>query len=166
MSSINDAIPAYQPGDQPPLPPAITPSMMESLKGTKPWVRFLSILGFIGTGFLVLIGLFSLLGAGFLGSLGNTPLGALPMVLIGSLYLILGFLYMIPTLYLFRYADGIQKALTRDVVGGLEYALKNQKSFWTFVGILAMIVLIIQVLALLVLIIVGVAGLAGLRGLR
>lgn len=166
MSSINDAMPPYQPGVQPPAPPAVTQSMMESLKGTKPWVRFLSILGFIGTGLLVLVGVFLMLGAGFLSSLGNTSLGSLPMIMIGCLYLIIGFLYILPAIYLFRYADGIQKALTRDVVTGLEYALKNQKSFWTFVGVLAMVVLIIQVLAFIVLIIVGVAGLTGLRGLR
>jgi hypothetical protein len=87
---------------QPPAPQAITPAMIECLRQTKPWVRFLSVLGFIFTGLIVLAGIALALGAGLLRSMANTPLAGVPAVLIGVVYVGLGILYLIPNLFLFR----------------------------------------------------------------
>ena len=122
--------------------------MVEYLRQTKPWVRFISILGFIGTGFLLLAGLLLIVGSSFVSSRFGSGLGGVPIALIGLLYAILGALYIIPVVFLFRYANGIQKALSVDLTGGMEDALRSQKSFWRFVGILMLILLILQVVVL------------------
>ena len=164
MNSMDNPLPAFPAGDQhvPPAPPAITPAMMEFLKQTKPWVRFVSIMGFIGTALLFLIGLFLILGAGLVSSLSQTAFGGAPVGVIGFVYAALGLLYFFPDLHLFRYADGIKKALSLDPVGGVEDALRHQKSFWRFVGILVLIVLILQIVALIgVIVFISLAGVRG-----
>ncbi len=153
-------------GEQLPATPAITPSMIQSLRQTKPWVRFLSVLGFFFTGIIVLFGIFLALGAGMMGSIASTPLAGVPLVLFGLLYLAIGILYIIPNVFLFRYANGIQKALGTEPVNGIEIALRNQKSFWKFVGIFALIVLIIQAVVLVLVVIIGIAGLVGTHTLQ
>jgi hypothetical protein len=164
MGSIYNPVPTNAQGSS--SPAFITQPMIDSLRRTKPWVRFLSILGFILTGFIVLLGIVLALGVGFLSSISKAPFGGISAVLIGCVYVALGLIYVFPAVYLFRYADGIQKALTRDLVSGVEHALRNQKSFWTFAGVFVLIVLILQVLLLAFIILAGVAGLAGLRGLQ
>ena len=144
----SDAIPVPPIPQVPPAPPVITSPMVEYLRQTKPWVRFISILGFIGTAFLLLAGLFLMVGSGFLSSRFGSALGGVPTALIGLIYVVLGALYIIPVVFLFRYATGIQKALTMDLISGMEDALRSQKSFWRFVGILMLILLILQVVAL------------------
>jgi len=147
---------------QPPsVPPAITPAMIESLKQTKPWVRFISIMVFIAGGLVFVVGLLLILGAGLFSSLSGTVLGGAPLGLIGFLYTVIACLFWFPALYLFRYASGIKRACSCDQVGGVEDALKNQKSFWRFAGIL-LLLLIFQVVALVFLLFY--AGVPGMRG--
>ena len=169
MDSLDNQFPTdqhvgQQPLPAPPAPPAITPAMMGYLKQTKPWVRFLSIMGFIGTGLLFLVGLLLIFGAGILARFTSTAIGGLPLVLAGCLYAALGCVCFFPALYLFRFADAIQKALIRDQVGGMEEALKHQKSYWTFMGILVLIILIIQIVALMLVVLAAIVGLIGMSG--
>ena len=154
VNSMDSQMPSdpYAGQQMPPAPPVITSAMMEYLKQTKPWVRFISILGFIGTGFLLLLGLFLVLGASVLSSRFGSAFGGVPAALIGLIYLVLGAFYILPAVFLFRYASGIQKALTVDLMSGVEDALRSQKSFWRFVGVLMLILLILQVIVLVFLI--------------
>lgn len=82
---------------------------------------------------------------------------------LGALYLVLGLLYLFPSLYLYRYASGIAAMLRQDPVGGMESALRAQKAFWKFVGI-CMIALLCAY-AVLILCVVVFAGLAAVRTL-
>jgi uncharacterized BrkB/YihY/UPF0761 family membrane protein len=129
--------------------PGITPAMMLYLKQTKPWVRFISVMLFIGTVLVFLLGLVLILGAGLLSSLSRTVFGGAPLGLLGFIYAAMACLYFFPALYLCRYASGIRNAITKDQVGGVEEALKNQRSFWRFLGIILLIVLILQIAAIL-----------------
>lgn len=115
---------------------AIPPAILKHLKQTKPWVRFIAIAAFAGTGILFLIGLFLILGAGVLSSLSREALGGLPLGLVGLVYSAMACLHFFPALYLNRYADGIRKILAGDEIAGLEEALRNQKSFWRFAGLM------------------------------
>jgi hypothetical protein len=117
------------------------------LQGTKPWVRLVSILGFISAGFMILIGVALLaLGAagGFVGELGP-QFGAIAVV-----YPIFGLLYLVPSVYLFQYASRIGQFISG---GGqevqLELALDSQRAFWKFVGILCIIGIVLMVLGML-----------------
>lgn len=129
--------------------PGITPIMMLYLKQTKPWVRFISIMLFIGTVLVFLLGLVLILGAGLLSSLSRTAFGGAPLGLLGFVYAVMACLCFFPALYLGRYASGIRVALLRDQVSGIEQALKNQRSFWRFMGIFLLVVLVLQIGAIL-----------------
>lgn len=116
---------------------------LDSLKATRPWVKFLAIMGFIFTGLMILIGLiFGLVGAALPAESGIS--GSFGRVL-GIAYLVLAILYLMPCLYLIRYARAIQ-AIPGTGQAAFEDALKNQKSFWKFMGIMMVVVLCLYVL--------------------
>ena len=123
------------------------------LRQTKPWVRFISVLTFIGAAFMVLGGLVVMVTgavAGMPGSMG---------VVIGSIYIVMAILYIAPAVYLWMYADRIGLFLRQRTPGVLASALEAQKSFWKFVGIAMLIVLGVYALAIVVALFAGLAGL-------
>ncbi len=134
----------------------ITPIMLRYLKQTKPWVRFISVIIFIGSGLVFLLGLVLILGAGLLSSLSKNVFGGAPLGMLGFVYAVLACLAFFPALHLSRFADGIKKALSKDRTGGIEFALKNQRTFWRYMGIFLLTILVLQIAALLVLIVMAV----------
>jgi hypothetical protein len=116
----------------------VTPTVLAMLRQTQPWVRFLSVLGFIFSVLMVLGGL-----VGLLNPISRPGIG--PVFLI---YIPMGLLYFVPSLYLFRYASRIANLRRTHSVNQLEDALAAQKSFWKFVGIMAIIVIVIYVVAI------------------
>jgi hypothetical protein len=126
-----------------PLPPLV----LKHLKQTKPWVQFIAVVGFVGTGLLFIIGLLLILGAGVLSSLSQDAFGGLPLGIVGLLYAALACLYFFPALYLKRFAAGIRKALAGDPMKGIEEAIKHQKSFWRFAGIMLLIAILMLAIA-------------------
>lgn len=106
-----------------------TPRAIEMLKQTRPWVRFLSVLGFMGT--------FALAVSGFLRGVGGMagPVGGMPGLAILGIYVTLSLLYFFPSLFLWRYADCISRLQVTEAAADLESALEAQRSFWRFVGI-------------------------------
>ena len=121
------------------------------LKETAKWARFLSILGFIGIGFLVLVALF--IGA-FMNVMGGDQL-PFPSFVLTFVYLLIAALYFFPVLYLFRFATYTQRALRTADQSTLDDAFSNMKSHYKFIGILAVVVLAFYVLGLVVTLIGG-----------
>lgn len=151
--------PIVQPAAQPqpkvvlaPVVPAVEPAALfgtvpegalEMLRLTKPWVRFLSVLGFIGLGFALL------------GGIGVAVLSVLPvggksfgpqMLGFGVGYIALALVYLPPVLYLSRYASRIGRLLNSGSPEDLQDALKAQKSFWKFVGVLTLVMIALYAL--------------------
>jgi hypothetical protein len=133
---------------------SLTPLAQEYLDQTRPWVRFMSIMIFASAGLMALAGMAMLLVAllgGFraVGDGGPGPLGsAAGFAGMALVYILLAFVYVAPGLYLFRYATAIKLLRANSTAGGLEDALKHQKSFWRFVGILSVVGLVIAVVVL------------------
>lgn len=125
-------------------------SVHESLRQTKPWVRFLSVLGFICAGLMVLAGI----AVGLL-SLASGETG---MLLIAVVYPISGLLYLVPCLFLSRYATFIGEYLVSGQQAQLEQALQAQKSFWKFVGIVTLVVMCIYLAVFAVMIAVSIVA--------
>jgi len=123
------------------------------LQNTQPWVRFCSILGFVSAGAMVLIGL----AAGTVGIVtGNFETASMIVV-----YPLLGALYIVPSLYLLRYADGIRRFGRSSSQRDLVTALDAQRSVWKFIGVLSLVSLAIMVIGLTIALALGVAmGLA------
>jgi len=131
----------------------VSENALASLNATRPWVKFLAIMGFIGIGLMVLAGLVMTFAFSMIPTKPGMPQFG---PAIGIIYLIFAGIYLMPTLFLYRYSKAIA-AIPSAGQGALEEALKNQKSFWKFMGI---VVLIIVCLELLVLVIALLAGLA------
>jgi hypothetical protein len=118
------------------------------LNQTRPWVRFLSIMVYIGAIFTLLGGLMIIL-AGYAGALfgaGSEAFQQFPGggFALGLVYLVLAVLYVPPGIFLSRYASAIKTLESTGTSMALENALKYQKSFWRYAGILTVIGLIVM----------------------
>ena len=79
-------------------------------------------------------------------------------VFLGSVYIVMAILYILPAVFLWMYADRIRNFLRQRSPGALASALEAQKSFWKFVGILTVIVLCIYGAAIFFAVFAGVAA--------
>lgn len=118
---------------------------------TAKWAKFISIVGFIFCGLLVLGGIF----AGTLFSnLSTNPYGntTMPAAAMGSMftviYIVCALVYFFPCLFLFKFASRMQVALRSSDQQTLVSSLGNLRAYFRFVGILLIIGLSIWVLAL------------------
>lgn len=115
----------------------MTPSMIESLRATKPWTQLLAILGFISVFFMSVVSLISFIG---FSRVPHPSSGApFPFFLMGLGYLLIGLLYFVPSYLLLKYATSIGRFLDGGGQTSMEQALSYQKSFWKFVGIVGLI---------------------------
>lgn len=134
----------------PPVPsvPAAPSAVSAQLERTQPWVRFLSIMGFIASGLMVLLGL--VIGA------ASAAMGRSEMLPVMVMYPIMGALYIFPSLYLLRYADGIKRFMSSNMEDDLATALDAQRSFWKFAGIWTIVSIGFAAVAFVIAIAVGV----------
>ena len=145
---------------------SLTETMLIYLKKTSPWLRFIGILGFIGSGVVVLWGVSMFV---FVPMIWRTwdhipgfesfggIMGAAYGVVMAALSIVGALLVFLPALFLYRFGDKIRNYLRTGADQDLELAFKNNKSFWKYVGIIC----IIQVAFLPLLIIGGtIAGVA------
>lgn len=128
----------------------VSSSVLESLRQTRPYVLFLGILGFIGTALILLAAIF-MVGAGAAGGgVGGGPFPGAGGVVIGIVYLLMGLLYIPPSLYLVRYAGRIKTLLAAPSTSALEEALTAQKSFWKFVCIFMIVIMAFYLVAIVI----------------
>ncbi len=111
------------------------------LNQARKWTYFLSIIGFIFTGTIVLAALFlsSLIGM----ISGFTAMGTGSVTII---YLALAVIYFSLSLFLYRFSIRIKAAVREHNSAQLEDGLKNLKSYWKLAGILTVVVLSLYVL--------------------
>lgn len=138
----------------------LTPGVMQALGGTKPWVRFCSVIGFIATGMMVLGALAMLLAGGAMFAAGGTEapaaLGAAMPVVMCLVYLAIAALYLFPSVKLWKYGTHILKLMNSQSMNDLELALEAQRSFWKFVGIMILVVLVIYVILIIAMVAFGI----------
>ena len=137
----------------------LTPEAVDHLAVIRKWTMFLSILGFIMSGFLILMGL----GMGFLMNLAPEAnrLGGVAGALIGLLYIVIAIVYFFPFLFLFRFSKMAKQCLLSSSSPGLAIAFKNLRSHYIFMGILAIIGLACIPLGIVAAIVVAVLQHAG-----
>lgn len=119
----------------------LTAESQSYLKETAKWSYFLSILGFVGIGILVLLAIF--MGAIFskLGAFGGNSarFGMMGGSFITVLYLILAVIYFFPVYYLFQFASKAKAAFSDKDNEKLNASFEYLKSHYKFMGILALI---------------------------
>lgn len=140
----------------------VTPGVINQLARTKGWVRFLAVLGFIGSGLMVLAAAGMMLGSAAFGkAMKEKDMGAdfssgLFMG-VGALYLVMGLIQMHPALKLNSFASAIGRLILSGSVSDLVDAIEQQRSFWKFVGVMLVIFLIFFV-TMMIAAAVGVAA--------
>jgi hypothetical protein len=113
------------------------------LSQTKPWVRFISVVMFIGSAFMILAGVVMMAAPMAAG-------GAFSVwtIIFGVVYIAMAVFYIMPAVFLWRYADRIAMFVQEGTAGSLASALESQKSFWKFVGILTMVIMAVYAVAI------------------
>lgn len=129
------------------------------LKETAKWAYFLSILGYVGIGFLLIIAvfagtLFSALGAGFGGAIGGGSFG----FIMGFVYFVMAAIYFFPVYYLNKFASNAKRAFRENDSEALTTSLQYLKSHYKFIGIFVVILLSLYGLVLVFAVLGGLLG--------
>ena len=122
------------------------------LKETAKWCSFLSIIGFIGIGILVIIAIFFGAMMASLSSMGssNGLNAALGGGFFTGLYLIMAALYFFPVYYLYKFSVNMKKALYTNDDDVLATAFEKLKSHYKFLGILTIVILSLYILGFII----------------
>jgi hypothetical protein len=129
----------------------LTETMLLYLKGASPWLRFIGVLGFVGTGFSALGGVIFLVAVPLMGQVWNEIPGfeSFSAGMVGAVFsggmgvFIIGAsaLMFFPSLFVYRFGEKIRSYLGTGADRDLEQAFKNNKSLWKFYGIICIIYL-------------------------
>ncbi|MBF4465609.1 DUF5362 family protein [Flavobacterium sp. LC2016-12] len=132
-------------------------SAKDFLKETAKWAYFLSIIGFVGIGLLVVIAIF----AGTFFSLmsnsvpGMAAAGGSFGIMFSIIYLIMALLYFFPVYFLNKFASNAKKAFRDNDSEALTNSFGYLKSHYKFIGILTVILLALYGVVLVFAVIAG-----------
>jgi len=117
------------------------------LQETAKWGKFLSIVGFISVGLMVLMGIFmGTMGMSAMNDISTMGGGPNPFGMIGGgffiiFYSLIGLLYFFPSLYLYRFSAKTKLALQNDDQAEMTEAFMNMKSLYKFWGIFMAVII-------------------------
>lgn len=132
----------------------ISNTMIEAMRGTKPWVLLIGIVLIVSSSFMILgsIGVF-IASTIHLGA-KNSPPGMLAGV--GVMYAVLSVIYIFMAVYLLKYNSAIGRLLGSAAVVDMEDALVAQRKFWRLAGIITAVMLVLMVIGVLAAIIISI----------
>ena len=135
----------------------ITEEGTKNFKSISKWATFLSILGFVYTGFIGLMGLVFLIVFPLIGDELGTPI-PVPMNYFGIIYILIAVIYFFPVLYLFRFSDKTKSAFQLGDQETFDTAIENLKKMFKFMGVMTIIFLSISILAIPVAIMISIGA--------
>lgn len=129
------------------------------LKETAKWSYFLSILGFIFIGLIVLIIVFMGVFLSKLGSMG----GSMSMIgnmgsFISVIYLIIASIYFFPVYYLFQFSSKVKIAFKNNDNDKLNESFMFLKSHYKFMGVVALIMVAFYGMFFLITFLIGMTS--------
>ena len=126
----------------------ISEKIKSILKVTYNWTYFLSIIGFVGTFLLVVLG--ALFGV-IMRSMPVNPYENVELKVnyFGLIYIVIAVIYFIPILYLFKFSKKLKSALNSNNNDDLISAFENLKSHYKYLGLLSIILISIFILLFL-----------------
>ena len=127
------------------------------LKQTRPWVSAMGILTIV-FGVLGTLGGIGMIVFGLFAGQGGGPREMGMFAGVAVVYVLFGILYLVPGFYLISYSRRIRDYMIQPSHDNLNAALKAQKSFWKFVGMLILVMFVMYVLMFLGMIIFGAAS--------
>ena len=110
----------------------------DNLNASAKWGKFLSIVGFVFIGLMVIGGLVM---QAFMPSFGSYGYGSPFLKYIGTVYLILGIILFFPCLYLLKFSNKILEAIRTSNQESLDNAFVNLKAMFKFYGVVTIVVL-------------------------
>lgn len=132
----------------------ITDEIRSYLKEVAKWGKFLSIVGLVSIVLMIILALFMGLFMGSamdaMGGGANAGVGFMSGTFLAAIYIIIGILYVMPVLYLYRFSTKLKVALANDNQEVLNNSFMNLKSLFKFMGILTVIVIILYALMFLI----------------
>jgi hypothetical protein len=146
----------------PPAAGTVTELAVDLLRQTRPWVLFLSVLCFLGSGLMLLFSLAGFAMAAFAASAssGKFPEGFSGLFL-AFIYLPLAAMMIYPGLKLWKYGSAIGQLQQSRSTADLERALGEQKSYWKYSGIAAIVTFVLYIVLIIGAVALGVAGALG-----
>jgi len=131
---------------------------VDALRESAKWSMFLSILGFVGIGFMVILAVFMGFAMSMIPNSSDLgPFGAMKGFL-SLMYLILAAIYFFPILYLYRYSSQMKRGLQMADSETVSNALVNLKSHHKFLGITAIVMISLYIIIIIGAIVAGVAA--------
>lgn len=146
---------------------SVSPSTIEPLAGTKPWVQFMSILMWLCVALFLFYGVMMMAMGPFMTKIiaqtqPNNPLvGGSFMMIMGVFYLVLALFYAYPAVKLWAYGSRIGLLKTSLKVEDLNAALHEQRRMWKFTGIMVIVMFVLGMLA-----VVGIGVAAGMGAMK
>lgn len=122
------------------------------LTETAKWGKFLSILGFIGIGLMVLGSLLISTVFSYVFAAASFPM---PSFAITVIYLLVALLCFFPVYYLYNFSTKMQASLKMDDQSALTSSFQNLKSHYRFIGILMIVILSLYALLFIIGIVFG-----------
>lgn len=137
----------------------IKSALLEAAK----WAKFISIIGFISLGLMVLMGFF--MGA-IMSSFGamsefsgvSNPFGMIGGAFFVILYLLIALVYYFPIKYLYDFSSKVKKAFEVQDQMLFDEAILKLKSHYKYIGIVMIIVFSLYILMIIFTIIGGIAA--------
>ena len=139
----------------------ISPQIRQFLKETAKWAKFISIIGFVMIGLMIVLA-FSMsffMGSALASIPDAGPLGAMGGGLFGVIYGLMALIYVFPVLYLYRFATKMKMALNSNDQEYLSSSFQNLKSCYKFMGILMIVML--SIYGVMIVIGIGAAAFLG-----
>jgi hypothetical protein len=140
-------------------PLSITEDIRSYIYESAKWAKFLSIVGFVLTFFMVIAALSM---NSIMTAMSEIPaysglakFGSAGLTLV---YLIIALLYFYPSFLMYKFADSAKHAVLYGDQPSLSIAMSKMKSFFKFWGILTIILLSFYVLILLAGIMIGISA--------
>jgi len=138
----------------------VSDSIEKSIKKMAYWSKFLSIIGFIGIGLMVVMAIYFLfLGASLFSSpaFENYNEGKLLFNFIYPvLYIVLAVIYYFPINYMYRFSIKCKRAFIKNDQNDFELGFSNLASSYKFIGVMTIVLLSIYLLIFIASIIIAI----------
>ncbi|WP_297093464.1 DUF5362 family protein [uncultured Draconibacterium sp.] len=132
----------------------LTEEINQNLHSAGRWSQFLSILGFIGTGFMVLAGITMSIVTAFIPN--QTNVFPFSMALFGLIYIIIAGVYFLPVFYLYRFSSSIKQAVALKKQDQLSNAFNNLRAHYKTFGIIMIVFLCLYPIMIIGIVLFGV----------
>lgn len=143
----------------------LTEEINQNLHSAGRWSQFLAILGFIGTGFMVIAGITMSIIMAFIPS-SDADLFPFPLALIGLLYIVLAGVYFLPIFYLYRFSSSIKQAVALKKQDQLSNAFNNLRAHYKTFGIIMIVLMCLYPIMIVGIVIFSVfSGFGGAEGI-